>query len=117
MDRVLRTALESNTLEGLADLLRDAVTGLHKRDGFLTLGTRMLESARGAKLTALFDGIPILYTSGYSQDSEGLAPAGVDARYPQKPAAPPPLAGLYAKSWIKRSEGRKLSCPGSRRAE
>jgi diguanylate cyclase (GGDEF)-like protein len=46
MDRVLRTALESNTLEGLADLLRDAVTGLHTRDGFETLGKHSLESAR-----------------------------------------------------------------------
>jgi two-component system cell cycle response regulator len=46
MDRVLRTALESNTLEGLADLLRDGVTGLHRRDGFQTLGSRSLEFAR-----------------------------------------------------------------------
>lgn len=53
MDRALRTALESNTLEGLADLLRDAVTGLHTRDGFLTLGTRLLESAKQRNSTCV----------------------------------------------------------------
>jgi len=40
VDRVLRTALERNTLEGLADLLRDPVTGLYTREGLLTLGSR-----------------------------------------------------------------------------
>ena len=45
MERVLRTALERNTLEGLADLLRDAFTGLYNREGIITLGTRALESA------------------------------------------------------------------------
>lgn len=46
MERVLRTALERNTLEGLADLLRDAFTGLYNREGIMTLGTRALETAR-----------------------------------------------------------------------
>jgi PleD family two-component response regulator len=45
IERVLHTALERNTLEGLADLLRDPVTGLYIRDGFLTLGTRAMETA------------------------------------------------------------------------
>ena len=45
MERVLRTALERNTLEGLADLLRDQLTGLYNRDGFTTLGTRFMETA------------------------------------------------------------------------
>jgi two-component system, cell cycle response regulator len=45
MERVLRTALERNTLEGLADLLRDELTGLYNRDGFTTLGIRALETA------------------------------------------------------------------------
>lgn len=45
MERVLRTALERNTLEGLADLLRDQLTGLYNRDGFTTLGTRSMETA------------------------------------------------------------------------
>lgn len=45
IERVLRTALERNTLEGLADLLRDQLTGLYNRDGFVTLGTRSMETA------------------------------------------------------------------------
>ncbi len=45
MERVLRTALESNTLEGLADLLRDPLTGLYNREGLTTLGTRAMETA------------------------------------------------------------------------
>jgi DNA-binding response OmpR family regulator len=46
LDRVLRGALERNTFEGLADLLRDPATGLYTRDGLLTLGARCLEEAR-----------------------------------------------------------------------
>ncbi len=46
LDRVLRGALERNTFEGLADLLRDPVTGLYTRDGLLTLGARCLEEAQ-----------------------------------------------------------------------
>jgi diguanylate cyclase (GGDEF)-like protein len=46
LDRVLRGALERNTFEGLADLLRDPITGLYTRDGLLTLGTRSQEEAQ-----------------------------------------------------------------------
>jgi diguanylate cyclase (GGDEF)-like protein len=45
IERVLRAALERNTLEGLADLLRDPLTGLYNRDGFTTLGTRSVDTA------------------------------------------------------------------------
>lgn len=45
IERVLRTALERNTIEGLADFLRDQLTGLYNRDGFVTLGTRSVETA------------------------------------------------------------------------
>jgi diguanylate cyclase len=45
LERVLRTALERNTLTGLTDLLRDQVTGLYTRDGFLTVGARRHEEA------------------------------------------------------------------------
>jgi diguanylate cyclase (GGDEF)-like protein len=51
LGRVLRAALERNTLEGLADLLRDSLTGLYTRDGFLTLGERAMETARSRKST------------------------------------------------------------------
>jgi diguanylate cyclase (GGDEF)-like protein len=46
LERVLRAALEHNTLDGLADLLRDSLTGLHIRDGLLALGARAMETAR-----------------------------------------------------------------------
>jgi diguanylate cyclase (GGDEF)-like protein len=45
LERVLRAALERNTLAGLADMLRDRVTGLYPRDGFLTVGGQRLEEA------------------------------------------------------------------------
>ena len=48
LERVLRTALECNTLAGLTDMLRDQVTGLYTRDGFLTVGRRRLEEAMRA---------------------------------------------------------------------
>jgi diguanylate cyclase (GGDEF)-like protein len=51
LERVLRAALEHNTLEGLADLLRDSLTGLYGRDGFLTLGERAMETARNRAST------------------------------------------------------------------
>jgi len=44
--RVFRLALEQNTLEGLANLLRDPVTGLYTRDGFLTLGMRAMDNGK-----------------------------------------------------------------------
>jgi two-component system, cell cycle response regulator len=53
MDRVLRAALEHNTLEGLTDLLRDPVTGLHTRDGFLTLGAHAMEIAHRKRSTLI----------------------------------------------------------------
>jgi PAS domain S-box-containing protein len=40
------------------------------------------------KLRALFGDLPILFTSGYSQDAENMAPATADARYLQKPYSP-----------------------------
>ena len=46
LDRVLRSALERHTLKGLADLLRDPVTGLYVRDGFLKLGAHIMDTAR-----------------------------------------------------------------------
>jgi diguanylate cyclase (GGDEF)-like protein len=45
LDRALRAALERNTFEGLADLLRDPLTGLYTRDGLLTMGRRCQQEA------------------------------------------------------------------------
>jgi diguanylate cyclase (GGDEF)-like protein len=65
IERVLRGALERNTLEGLADLLRDGLTGLYNREGFLALGTRAMDAAArtgGTQvlLCAMVDNLPSL---------------------------------------------------------
>ena len=65
LGRVLRAALERNTFEGLADLLRDPMTGLYTREGLLTLGTRCQEEAQrtGGALVlicALFENLQTL---------------------------------------------------------
>jgi two-component system, cell cycle response regulator len=51
LERTLRAALEHNMLEGLADLLRDPLTKLYTRDGFLTLGESAMETARKREST------------------------------------------------------------------
>jgi two-component system cell cycle response regulator len=51
LEHVFRAALESNTLKGLADLLRDSLTGLYIREGFLALGARSMEVARHSRGT------------------------------------------------------------------
>ena len=51
-------------------------------------------TAAASKLTALFTGLPILFTSGYSQDSENLAATMADAQYLQKPYSPTTLGRL-----------------------
>src|SRR5258706_3048205 len=48
-------------------------------------------AAVASKLTALFAGLPILFTSGYSHDSENIAPSTANARYLQKPYSPTTL--------------------------
>jgi diguanylate cyclase (GGDEF)-like protein len=65
IERVLRTALERNTMTGLTDLLRDPVTGLYTRDGFLTVGVRRQEDALHAGtslvlICALFENLQSL---------------------------------------------------------
>lgn len=45
-ERVLRPASQQNIFDGLAGLLRDPVTGLYTRDGFLSLGARALDTAK-----------------------------------------------------------------------
>lgn len=46
INRVVRSALEKNTLTGLTDLLRDPLTRLHNRDAFLTLGEHTMDTAK-----------------------------------------------------------------------
>jgi diguanylate cyclase (GGDEF)-like protein len=75
LGRVLRAALERNTFEGLADLLRDPMTGLYTREGLLTLGARFQEDAQrtGGALVlicALFENLHTL--------REGFGPGAAD---------------------------------------
>jgi diguanylate cyclase (GGDEF)-like protein len=75
LGRVLRAALERNTFEGLADLLRDPMTGLYTREGLLTLGARCQEDAQrtGGELIlicALFENLHTL--------REGFGPGAAD---------------------------------------
>jgi diguanylate cyclase (GGDEF)-like protein len=46
LDRLFQSVLKYNTVDTLADLLRDPVTGLYLRDALLTLGTQIVERAR-----------------------------------------------------------------------
>ena len=48
-------------------------------------------AATAAKLAERFAGLPVLFTSGYSQDSEGVAPVIANSRYLQKPYSPTAL--------------------------
>jgi two-component system cell cycle sensor histidine kinase/response regulator CckA len=47
--------------------------------------------ATAEKLLSRFEGLPILFASGYSQDSEHVAPTAASARYLQKPYSPTTL--------------------------
>lgn len=46
LERALRAVLEHNMLGGLTDLLRDPLTRVYTRDGFLTLGESAMETAK-----------------------------------------------------------------------
>ncbi len=74
VDRALRTAVERNTLSALADLLRDPLTDLYTRDGFLTLGGHALETARrgGGTLVLLCARIENLMTIRQQLGNSGV---------------------------------------------
>src|SRR5258708_11732054 len=65
-------------------------------------------TAVASKLTALFEGLPILFTSGYSQDSEYIAPATANACYLQKPYSPTTL-GRVRREILDPTKTRKTS--------
>lgn len=46
LERVLRAALERNTVSGLADLLRDQATGLYNGEGFRALTAKYVQAAQ-----------------------------------------------------------------------
>jgi DNA-binding response OmpR family regulator len=61
-----------------------------------------------SKLTALVEGLPILFTSGYSQDSESVSPATTQAHYLQKPYSPTTL-GRVVREILDQTKKRKAS--------
>ena len=50
--------------------------------------------ATAQKLTSNFRGLPIIFTSGYSQDSENVGAARKNTHYLQKPYSPMALGRL-----------------------
>src|SRR5262249_49084006 len=55
LERVLRSALERNTISGLADLLRDPTTELYNAEGFRALTAKYVQAAQrsGGQLVLL----------------------------------------------------------------
>jgi two-component system, cell cycle sensor histidine kinase and response regulator CckA len=64
--------------------------------------------AAASKLTALFAGLPILFTSGYSEDSENVSPGIAEARYLQRPYSPTTL-GRVVREILDQARTRKQS--------
>ncbi len=65
-------------------------------------------AAVASKLTTLFNDLPIIFTSGYSQDSENVSPAMAEARYLQKPYSPTTL-GRVVREILDQAKKRKES--------
>jgi two-component system, cell cycle sensor histidine kinase and response regulator CckA len=65
--------------------------------------------ATAEKLTALFDGLPIVFTSGYSQDAASVDQEAGGTRYLQKPYSPTTLGRVVREilDQKKRHEGRQ----------
>ncbi len=61
------------------------------------------------KLTAHFDQLPILFTSGYSRESESVASATAGAHYLQKPYSPTTLGRLVREILDGKEQAKKLS--------
>jgi len=63
-------------------------------------------TAVAAKLESMYAGVPVLFASGYSQDSENLAPNTAQAHYLQKPYSPTSL-GRMVREILDQSAARK----------
>lgn len=75
LERTLRNAMARNTLEGLADLLRDSATGLYTRDALLTLGSRCQEEAQRTGGTMV---LVCAYIENLNTLREGFGPGTAD---------------------------------------
>jgi hypothetical protein len=73
LDRVLRAALERNTMHALTDMMRDPVTNLYTRDGFLTVGSRPVEEGHSTNGSLVL--ICVLFEKP-ANASRGIWPGG-----------------------------------------
>jgi two-component system cell cycle sensor histidine kinase/response regulator CckA len=64
--------------------------------------------ATAAKLAERFADLPVLFTSGYSQDSDGAAATTTNARYLQKPYSPTTL-GRIVREILDQTEAKKAA--------
>ena len=64
--------------------------------------------ATAQKLTQNFRGLPVIFTSGYSQDSENVGAAAANAHYLQKPYSPTAL-GRQVREILDQKRGGKLA--------
>ena len=64
--------------------------------------------AVASRLATLFPGVSILFTSGYSQDSESVLPVTADTHYLQKPYSPTTL-GRVVREILDQAKKRKGS--------
>jgi CheY-like chemotaxis protein len=64
--------------------------------------------ATAAKLAERFADLPVLFTSGYSQDSDGVAATTASARYLQKPYSPTTL-GRIVREILDQTEVKKAA--------
>src|SRR5262249_5339503 len=62
--------------------------------------------ATAQKLTMNFRGLPVIFTSGYSQDSENVGAAAANAYYLQKPYSPVAL-GRQVREILDQTKGGK----------
>jgi hypothetical protein len=65
--------------------------------GGVTFPPKLGGPATALKLKTLFAGMPVLFTSGYSQDPEESSSVMADARFLQKPYSPTMLGRLVRK--------------------
>jgi two-component system, cell cycle sensor histidine kinase and response regulator CckA len=77
--------------EEALQLCRDEVPDLAVLDVMMP---KLGGPATAAKLVRLIDHLPVVFTSGYSQEINGVAGVGADEHYLQKPYSPTALARL-----------------------
>ena len=109
------TVLIAEDHESIREMARQALLGLgyrvlsasdgeealrlceHERPALAILDVimpKLTGTATAAKLAAIFPGLPVLFTSGYSTDAANMPPSETIGRYLQKPYSPTTLGRL-----------------------